>query len=196
MDNVLIPHELVKGYSHKGISARCTIKVDIRKAYDSVEWPFLKMVLLEFGFPSKLVDLIMECVTIVQYSLLVNGGLTPLFKAKKGLRKGDSMCPYLFVLAMEYLHRTLADENSIKLLFNTFKHFSKLSGLHVNMEKSSLDIAGVTDLFKEQMLQGLNLTLGELPFKYLGVPLSTRKLSIHLFAYGGENDSKEKLLVL
>ncbi|XP_019242083.1 PREDICTED: uncharacterized protein LOC109222144, partial [Nicotiana attenuata] len=54
LDNVIIAHELVKGYNKKGVSPRCIIKVDIRKAYDSVEWPFLEMVLQEYGFPNKM----------------------------------------------------------------------------------------------------------------------------------------------
>ncbi|KAH0714734.1 hypothetical protein KY284_007639 [Solanum tuberosum] len=48
LDNVIVVHELVKGYFQKGLSPRCLIKIDIRKAYDSLEWNFLKMVLLEF----------------------------------------------------------------------------------------------------------------------------------------------------
>ncbi|XP_070003499.1 uncharacterized protein LOC142168374 [Nicotiana tabacum] len=60
LDNVIMGHELIKGYTQKAVSPRCMIKVDIRKAYDSVEWGFLKAVLLEFGVPYKLVTLIME----------------------------------------------------------------------------------------------------------------------------------------
>lgn len=71
-----------------------------------------------------------------------------------------------------------ADEISIKLLFSTFNQFSAVSGLHANLDKSSLYIAGVDAAFKEKILVDLGLILGTLPFKYLGVPLSTRKLSI------------------
>lgn len=58
--------------------------MDIKKD-DSVEWPFLHMVLLEYGRPSKMVQWIMECVTTVSYSLLINGRLTSRFQARKGL---------------------------------------------------------------------------------------------------------------
>lgn len=63
LDNVIVAQELVKGYSRKGVSLRCIIKIDIRKAYDSVEWGLLQIVLLEFGFPLKIVNWIMACVS-------------------------------------------------------------------------------------------------------------------------------------
>lgn len=50
-DNILVATDLIKGYTRKGISPRCTIKVDIKKAYDSIGWFFLKGMLLEVGFP-------------------------------------------------------------------------------------------------------------------------------------------------
>ncbi|XP_060195229.1 uncharacterized protein LOC132624469 [Lycium barbarum] len=157
LDNVIVAHELIKGYNNKGVSPRCIIKVDIRKAYDSVEWPFLKMVLLEFGIPYKLVELIMRCVSTVNYSLLLNGGLTPSFQAKKGLR---------------------ADSHYIQMMLQCFEHFSEISRLKANMEKSCLYIARVTPDFISDLIDKFHFTVGEIPFKYLGVPLSSRKLII------------------
>nr|XP_009786560.1 PREDICTED: uncharacterized protein LOC104234656 [Nicotiana sylvestris] len=71
-----------------------------------------------------------------------------------------------------------ADRVSIQLLLKAFHHFSGVSRLHANMEKSSFYVAGVTDEFKNLILSEMQFTLGEFPFKYLGVTLSTKKLSI------------------
>ncbi|XP_060182487.1 uncharacterized protein LOC132612182 [Lycium barbarum] len=194
LDNVVVAHELVKGYGQKHVSPRCFMKIDIRKAYDSVEWGFLKMVLIEFGLPNRMVEWVMTCVTTVSYSLVINGGLTERFQAKKGLRQGDPMPPYLFVLVMEYLNRSLkqlrhdpnlnyhpkcsrqelvhicfaddlimccrADKGSIQLMMKAFEHFSFVSGLQANLHKSSFYVAGVTDEFRDQILQEMRFTLG------------------------------------
>lgn len=58
-DNILLSHELIKGYTRIQISPRCMVKVDIQKAYDSVEWPFVEQMLVELGFPHRYVQWIM-----------------------------------------------------------------------------------------------------------------------------------------
>lgn len=107
IDNVLLASEIIKGYSRKGLSHRCMVKVDIKKAYDSVEWVFLESMMVEVGVPSKMVGLIMACVSTVSYSILLNGSPLPPFQARRGLRQGDPMSPYLFSMVMEYLSRYL-----------------------------------------------------------------------------------------
>ncbi|KAH0746543.1 hypothetical protein KY285_008200 [Solanum tuberosum] len=63
-DNIILSHELVKGYSRKGISARCMLKIDKRKAYDSVEWHYLEQILNCLQFPTMFVRWIMACVKL------------------------------------------------------------------------------------------------------------------------------------
>lgn len=85
-DNIILSYELVKNYNKKQISPRCMVKVYIQKAYDSVEWPFLKQMMMELGFPHKYINWIMVCLTTVSYVINVNGELTEVFEARKGLR--------------------------------------------------------------------------------------------------------------
>ncbi|XP_021771869.1 uncharacterized protein LOC110736014 [Chenopodium quinoa] len=112
-DNILLATELIKGYSHKFISPRCMIKVDLKKAYDSIEWGFLR-----------------------------------------------------------------ADEHSFQLLFNAFKKFSFASGLVANLSKSEVYFGGIQATEQNALLSVLGMVAGSLPFRYFGVPLSSKKLTI------------------
>ena len=71
-----------------------------------------------------------------------------------------------------------ADMNSISLLQETFDKFSYASGLKANLEKSSIYMAGTNQSIRLEIIQKLGYVEGKVPFKYLGVPLSTKKLSV------------------
>lgn len=82
-DKIIISHEPIKGYNRKQVSPRCMVKVDIQKAYDSVEWPFVRQMMIELGFPYRYIQWIMVCLTTVEYVINVNGELTEPFQARK-----------------------------------------------------------------------------------------------------------------
>ena len=83
------------------------MKLEMSKAYDRVEWHFLKQILLKLGFQESWVALIMECVTIVSYSILVNGELKGLIKPSRGLHQRDPLSPYLFLFCAKGLNALL-----------------------------------------------------------------------------------------
>lgn len=99
--------ELMQHYSRHHITPRCTIKVDTLKAYDSIHWGFVEIMLLALHFPQRFVSWVMACISSPSYSISYNGSLHGYFYGKKGLRQGDPISPLLFVIDMEYVSRIL-----------------------------------------------------------------------------------------
>ena len=104
LDNVLVAQELFYALDKKkGKEGYMTIKVDLEKAYDRMEWCFIHKVLHAYHFPQSLIRVIMSCVTSTKVSILFNGGKLEAFNPSRGLQQGDPLLPYIFILCMEYL---------------------------------------------------------------------------------------------
>ncbi|XP_059316202.1 uncharacterized protein LOC132067074 [Lycium ferocissimum] len=191
--------------------ARCMLKIDLQKAYDSVKWVFIQQMLEELGFSELYISWVMECIQTVNYSMLINGEPTQPFHAAKGLREGDPVSHFLFGVAVECLSRALVDLKIVKeykyhprcaklgithlsfvddlllfargdgpsvlAMFQCFTKFSTVLGLKANMSKSSIYFGGVQQSIQDQILDQLQLSRDELPFKKI---LSSRVLTAQI----------------
>jgi len=97
----------MRGYQRKTTSPRCLLKVDIQKAFDSVHWGFLKDLLSALKFPQIFTKWVLTCVTIVHFTIHINGRDHRSFKGGRGLRQGDPLSLLLFVITVEYFLRLL-----------------------------------------------------------------------------------------
>nr|XP_009804761.1 PREDICTED: uncharacterized protein LOC104249929 [Nicotiana sylvestris] len=161
-------------------------KLDIKKAYDHVNWNFLLKMLDIMGFGEKWIKWIKYCISTVRFFILINGSPEGFFPAHRGLRQGGPLSPFLFILAMEGLNNMVKTarsqgwikgfEEQLRFLRIILVLFEGISGLHINWRKSHLfPINKVPEM--EHLALILGGEVGSLPAIYLGMPLGAKSKS-------------------
>lgn len=104
-DNVLIKHEVLHYLKTSEAQKRCymAVKTDMSKAYDRLEWSFIRQVLEQLGFGAVLANWIWQYSSTASYSFLVNDSGLGRVQPRRGIRQGDSLSPYMFILCSEVL---------------------------------------------------------------------------------------------
>lgn len=105
IDNILVAFETMHTIKTKnqGKDGFMAFKLDMTKAFDRVEWNFLGKIMLKMGFHSRWVDLLMMCITTAFFSVKIDGHPRGHFRYSRGIRQGDPLSPYLFILCAEGL---------------------------------------------------------------------------------------------
>ena len=113
-DNVLMAHELMDHINkkRKGKDGEMALKLDMSKAYDRVEWRCLQKIMERLGFHERWIRIVMACVSSVTYAIRLNGQPCGRIVPSRGLRQGDPLSPYLFLLCAEGLSALLHKASS------------------------------------------------------------------------------------
>ncbi|KAK6786278.1 hypothetical protein RDI58_014803 [Solanum bulbocastanum] len=116
VDNVVFAHECIHVLKNKmrGNNKFMALKLDIAKAYDRVEWIYVQSLLLKMGFHDTFVSWIMQCITTPTYKFNINGEIVGAVRPIRGLRQGDLLSPYLFILCAEELSNQAEEQGELR----------------------------------------------------------------------------------
>nr|GEU28765.1 hypothetical protein [Tanacetum cinerariifolium] len=161
-DNILLTQELMHKYHQNIGPPRCAFKVDIQKAYDTVDWRFSGFILMKFGFHQTMIKCIMAC-----------GPFIGFFSVHK-------QCEELNIInlcfADDLFLFTRGNFDSAKVIIESLDEFKGVLGLVLSIPKSTTYFCNVFNHVKLNILSIMPFVEGDLPVKYLGVPLITYRL--------------------
>ncbi|RVW43416.1 Transposon TX1 uncharacterized 149 kDa protein [Vitis vinifera] len=173
LDAVLIANEAIDS-TLKNNESGILCKLDIEKAYDKVDWNFILTIMEKMGFGEKWIRWIQWCISTASFSVMINGTPTGFFQSSRGLRQGDPLSPYLFVIAMEvfnvFIKRAVEGDFLSGCRVKGRSEEGAVSGLRINLEKSELIPVGRVESM-DDLAGDFGCSLGSLPTTYLGMPL-------------------------
>jgi hypothetical protein len=142
---------------HSGAVGVAALKLDMSKAYDRAEWCFLEQIMRRLGFHERWIALIMKCCCTVKYRFKLNGSLTDEVIPSRGLRQGDPISPYLFLICGQ----------AFSSLLNSAEEDGRLEGVRVSQNAprfnhllfadDSLILLKVNDESAQHLLQIMSL---------------------------------------
>ncbi|XP_042959546.1 uncharacterized protein LOC122294694 [Carya illinoinensis] len=191
-DNVLVAYEALHsmGTRMKGRKWSVALKLDMSKAYDRVEWGFVEVVMSKMGFPLKWINLIQTCLNSITYSILVNGAPQQKFVPSRGIRQGDPMSPYIFIICAE----------ALTSLLNQAEKHKEITPIHIGRGPITINHLFFADdnlLFCQANPKELMYLLDTLAVyeQASGQMLNKEKSSV-FFSKNSKKETKEQILQL
>ena len=175
LNNIIQAHEVVHSLTSKR-QAGMIMQLDLEKAYDKLNWAYIRKVLLAHGFDHNWVRWVMALITTSSFSILVNGSPSKIFNPSRGLGRADPLSPFLFILMMEGLGRAI----------KSAKEEGKIQGLKLSGNGHALTHQQFVD---DTMLQGIPMVMEVQAYKQIlrdfamaaGTEVSLSKSKIFFF---------------
>eukprot|EP00253_Pinus_taeda_P015318 PITA_15318 len=167
----------IKQKKKKGV----VLKIDLSKAYDRINWLYIRLLLTHLGFSYSFISWIMGCISNVSFAVLINGAASPFFKSQRGLRQGCPLSPLLFLLVAEGLSR----------LIHRARRTNKLKGIEVAINLYITHLLFVDDILifsngsHEELKEYKNII--DLFMKATGMQLNYGKSQLKPDAYKKED---------
>nr|XP_048330728.1 uncharacterized protein LOC107407973 [Ziziphus jujuba var. spinosa] len=176
-ENTILVNEVVHAMNRKkGLKEIAGIKVYMQKAYDRMNWVVMTRLLTLFSFSEKFTKLILNCISSISMELLLNGSIFGRILMERGLRQGDPMSPFLFIIMAELLSRMLFKWESDKK-FNGVK----LGRLSPSISHIILSIEKNEDVSSHAMCQRKTKFAIKRCFKMKELDRNTKHLDLPLF---------------
>ncbi|XP_013608171.1 PREDICTED: uncharacterized protein LOC106314918 [Brassica oleracea var. oleracea] len=151
------------------------MKIDIFKAFDTVQWPFVLKTLMAMGFPESFIHWIRLCITTPSFSVQIDEAVREKRFQYHPRCKSLSLTHLCF--ADDLMVFVEGTKESIEGVITVFDNFSTWSGLMISLEKSTIFMAGIPDHTQTLILTNFPFAKGKFPVRYLGLPLMTKTMT-------------------
>jgi len=154
-DCICLTSEAINVLHKKSFGGNLSLKVDIAKAFDTLDWKFLIEVLEAFGFNYMFCKWIKNILSSAKISIAINGKLHGFFSCTRGVRQGDPLSPLLFCLVEEVMSRSITKmvrEGHLKLIIGSRdnlvpSHILYADDIMIFCKGINSNIQNLTDLF-------------------------------------------------